>query len=180
MKWIEIQEEHLQQILDWRTSEMVTRFMYTDIEYNLDKQQQWLETIRQDENGRYWTMSYRDTLIGFISLTSINWTHKRADWNFYIGEPKYSMIAGLLGAYMYNYAFYELGLEKLMGEVMAENEAVRALHIKQGAREVGYYEKHILKNEQWHDVYVFEMTKESWQEKGKKFQKYVPEVEGRV
>lgn len=38
MKWIPIEEKHLQQILDWRTSEQVTRFMYTDIECNLENQ----------------------------------------------------------------------------------------------------------------------------------------------
>lgn len=89
---------------------------------------------------------------------------------------KYSMLAGFLGAYMYNYTFDELGLEKLNGEVMDINEGVRKLHIKQGAREVGVLERHILKNGVWHDVYMFEMTKERWQQAGTKFKKYVPEV----
>lgn len=177
MKWIEIQEEHLQQILDWRTSEFVTQYMYTDVEYDLTQQKKWLESIQKDQSGRYWIMSYRETLIGFISITSIDWKHNRAYWNFYIGDPKFSMLAGFLGPYMYNYAFHELGLEKLMGEVMSENEAVRNLHVKQGAREVGFFEKHICKNDVWHDVYVFEMTKARWQEKGQRFKKYVPKVE---
>ena len=38
MKWIQIQEQHLKQILDWRTSEEITKYMYTDIEYNLENQ----------------------------------------------------------------------------------------------------------------------------------------------
>lgn len=177
MKWLKIKEEHLQQLLDWRTSDFVTRYMYTDIEYSIENQKKWFEFIRQDENGRYWIISYRAMLIGFISITEIDWNHKRGFWNFYIGEPQYSMLAGFLGAYMYNYAFSELGLEKLNGEVFAENEAVRRLHLKLGAREVGFYEKHIFKNGQWHDVYLYEMTKERWQAKGEKFKKYVPEVE---
>lgn len=176
MKWIPIEEKHLQQILDWRTSEQVTQFMYTDIEYNLDNQKKWLEKIRADENGRYFVMEYRDELIGFISLTDIHWQHKRATWNFYIGNMKYAMLAGFLGAYMYNYAFDELDLEKLNGEVMDINEGVRKLHSKQGAREVGVLQRHIYKNGAWHDVYMFEMTKEHWQEVGTKFKKYVPEV----
>lgn len=177
MKWISIEEQHLQQILDWRTSEEVTRFMYTDIEYNFENQKKWLEKIRTDENGRYFLMEYRDELIGFISLTDIQWTHKRGTWNFYIGNMKYTMLVGFLGAYMYNYAFNELGLEKLNGEVMDINEGVRKLHVKQGAREVGVLEHHILKNGTWHDVYVFEMTKARWQEVGNKFAKYVAEVQ---
>lgn len=177
MKWIPIEEQHLQQILDWRTSEDVTRFMYTNIEYNLENQKNWLKKIKADENGRYFLMEYRDELIGFISITDINWTYKRGTWNFYIGNMKYAMLAGFLGAYMYNYAFDKLGLEKLNGEVMDINEGVRKLHVKQGAREVGMLEQHILKNNMWHDVYMFEMTKQRWQEVGGKFKKYVAEVE---
>lgn len=177
MKWLNIQERHLQQILDWRTSEEVTRFMYTNIEYNLDNQKKWFASIQADENGRYWVMEYRGELIGFISITNIDWRHKRGTWNFYIGNLKYAMLAGFLGAYMYNYAFGELGLEKLSGEVMDINESVRKLHVKQGAREVGVLEHHIFKNGVWHDVYMFEMTKARWDEVGKKFRKYVAEVE---
>lgn len=176
MKWIQIEERHLQQILDWRTSEEVTRYMYTDIEYSMENQKKWLEKIRADENGCYFLMEYRDELIGFISLTDINWTHKRATWNFYIGNMKYAMLAGFLGAYMYNYAFHELGLEKLNGEVMDINEGVRKLHLKQGAREVGVLEHHICKQGVWHDVYIFEMTKERWHDMGGKFAKFVAEV----
>ncbi|MEE1131331.1 MAG: UDP-4-amino-4,6-dideoxy-N-acetyl-beta-L-altrosamine N-acetyltransferase [Caryophanon sp.] len=176
MKWLLIEEVHLQQILDWRTSEQVTQFMYTDIEYNLEQQYKWLERIKADRTGQYFIMEYRDEYIGFISLTNINWTHKRATWNFYIGNMKYAMLAGFLGPYMYNYAFNELGLEKLNGEVMDINEGVRKLHVKQGAREVGVLEHHIVKNGTWHDVYMFEMTKARWAVAGQKYQKYVAEV----
>lgn len=176
MKWMNIEEEHLEQILNWRTSDFVTQYMYTDVEYDLEGQKRWLEAIRQDPNGRYWIMSYREDLVGYISLTDIDWKHKRAYWNFYIGNANYAMLAGFLGAYMYNYAFETLGLEKLIGEVMAENEAVRKLHAKQGAREVGFFEKHILKHDRWHDVHVFEMTKEHWIDQGAKFKKYIPDV----
>lgn len=79
-------------------------------------------------------MSYRDRLIGYISITSIDRRHKRAYWNFYIGEPEYAMLAGFIGAYMYNYAFPTFGFEKMMGEVMADNTAVRRLHLQLGAK----------------------------------------------
>ncbi|MGE7999156.1 UDP-4-amino-4,6-dideoxy-N-acetyl-beta-L-altrosamine N-acetyltransferase [Lysinibacillus sp. NPDC093190] len=177
MRWIPIEEQHLQQILDWRTSEHITRYMYTDIEYSLENQRKWLSSIRKNENGRYWLMEYRGELIGFISITDINWRHKRGFWNFYIGDLKYAMLAGFIGAYIYNYAFKELGIEKLIGEVMDINEGVQKLHSKQGALAVGIYEHHICKNGVWHDVYIFEMTKERWQEVGSKFNKYIPQVQ---
>ena len=177
MKWIPIEEQHLQQILDWRTRDDITRYMYTDIEYSLENQRKWLTTIQADQKGYYWLMEYKGDLVGFISITDIDWRHKRGAWNFYIGNMKYAMLAGFLGAYMYNYAFTKLGLQKLIGEVMDINVGVQKLHAKQGARLVGIYEQHICKNDKWHDVHVFEMTKDHWQEIGDKFKKYMPEVE---
>ncbi|MFJ5767798.1 UDP-4-amino-4,6-dideoxy-N-acetyl-beta-L-altrosamine N-acetyltransferase [Lysinibacillus sp. NPDC093210] len=177
MNWLQIEEKHLKQILDWRTSEEVTRFMYTDIEYNIENQNKWFSKIRDDKNGYYWLMEYRNELIGFISITDINWMHKRGTWNFYIGNKKFTMLAGFIGAYVYNFAFTKLGLLKLNGEVLDINKAVQKLHIKQGAREVGILEHHILKNGVWHDVYMFEMTKQRWQVVGVKFNKYIAEVE---
>lgn len=177
MKWLQIKEEHLKQILEWRTSEFVTQFMYTDIEYNLENQYKWWHKIKEDSNGLYWIMEQRGVLIGFVSITDINWHHQRGEWNYYIGDPKYSMLGGFIGAYVYNYAFNELKLKKLQGAVMKENISVRKLHQKLGDREVGFYEKHILKKDLWHDVYLYEMTEEHWRKAGKKYEKYQAEVE---
>ncbi|WP_236686921.1 UDP-4-amino-4,6-dideoxy-N-acetyl-beta-L-altrosamine N-acetyltransferase [Ornithinibacillus contaminans] len=177
MKWLKIKEEHLQQILEWRSSKDVTRYMYTDIPYDLDNQRKWHMSIKEDTNGFYWVIEYKGELIGYISITDINWKHKSGYWNFYIGNNKYGMLAGFLGAYMYNFAFSSLPLNKLMGEVMASNVGVRKMHSKQGAREIGYFEKHIQKNDQWHDIFLYEMTKEKWISKGSKFHKYIPDVE---
>lgn len=177
MIWRKIEEADLPIILDWRTEEKITKFMYTDIPYNLENQKNWLHKINQDKNGLYWLIEYKSQPIGYVSLTSINWQQKHAYWNFYIGEERYSMLAGLLGFYMYNFAFEKLGFKKLLGEVMDINEGVRTLHIKQGAREVGFFESHIFKRNQWHDIYLYEMTKEKWQSLNNKYKRYVAEVE---
>ena len=177
MHFIKIKPEHLELILKWRTSAAVTRFMYTDIEYDMEKQKNWYELIQKDANSRYWLMSYKEQLIGLISITEINARDKRAYWNFYIGDPAYSMLGGFIGLYLYNYVFQNLEIHKLMGEVMAENEGVRKLHLKQGAREIGYFTDHIYKNGKYHNVYLYEMTKDMWNRNSKKFAKYIPIVE---
>ncbi|MFJ7838518.1 UDP-4-amino-4,6-dideoxy-N-acetyl-beta-L-altrosamine N-acetyltransferase [Lysinibacillus sphaericus] len=176
MIWRKVQQEHLQKILDWRTKENITRFMYTDIPYSMENQKKWFEVINNSQTSIHWVIEYNQDNIGLISLTSIDWHNKRAYWNFYLGEEDYTMLAGFIGFYMYNYAFKELGLEKLMGEVMDINEGVQKLHLRQGAREVGILEKHIIKNDTWHDIHLFEMTSERWKSINK-YSKYVAEVE---
>lgn len=176
MQFVTVKEDHLEQILKWRTSEFVTRYMYTDTEYDMEKQKKWYESIKIDHNSFYWVMVYKDKPIGLVSITDIQHRHKRAYWNYYIGDPAFSMLGGFIGPYVYNYAFQKLGLNKLMGEVMEENEGVRKLHLKLGAREVGYLADHIFKYERFHHVFIYEMTKAMWETAGKKFTKYIPEV----
>lgn len=174
--WRKVQEKHLQKILDWRTKENITRFMYTDIPYSMENQKKWFEVISISQTSRHWVMEYNGECIGLISLTSIDWHNKRAYWNFYVGEEDYTMLAGFIGFYMYNFAFKELGFEKILGEVMDINEGVQKLHLRQGAREVGILEKHIIKDDTWHNIHLFEMTSERWKSINK-YSKYVAEVE---
>lgn len=176
MQFVSVKEEHLEQILKWRTSDFVTRYMYTDIEYNMDKQKKWFESIKNDSNSLYWVIFYKNEPIGVVSITDMNQRDKRAYWNYYIGDSAFSILGGFIGPYLYNFAFQHLDLHKLMGEVMAVNEGVRKLHLKHGAREVGFLTDHIYKNGKYHDVYIYEMTKEMWTSAGKKFKKYIPEV----
>lgn len=177
LHFIKITEEHLELILKWRTSEFVTRNMYTDIEFDMEKQKNWFEGILNDSNSLYWLMSYKDQLIGLVSITDWNQRDRRAYWNYYIGAPAFSMLGGFIGPYLYNYAFQNLNLHKLMGEVMEGNEGVRKLHLRHGAREVGYFTDHIYKNGKYHDVYLYEMTEDMWKDRKDKFVKYIPIVE---
>lgn len=177
MEFLKITEDDLEQILRWRTSEFVTRFMYTDMEYNLENQYKWFQKISAVDSAKYWILSLKGKKFGLVSLNDIQPHHRRASWAFYVGEPSMSMAAGLIGPHLYNYAFYRLGLNKLYGEVMAENEAVRRMHLQNGCREVGFFQEHIYKYGKFHDVYVYEMTANRWKEVGKKYKRFMPQVE---
>lgn len=177
MEFLKITKDDLEHILQWRTSEFVTRFMYTDVEYNLENQYKWFEKISHDDSVKYWILSSKGKKFGLVSLNDIEPKHKRASWAFYVGDPSMSIVAGLIGPHVYNYAFQHLGFNKLYGEVMAENQAVRNMHLKHGCREVGFFQDHIYKYGKFHDVYVYEMTASAWQEIGKKYKRYMPKVE---
>lgn len=177
MEFLKITEEDLEQILLWRTSEFVTRYMYTDIEFNLKNQFKWFEKITKDESSKYWILASKGKKFGLVSINDIDFLNKRATWAFYVGEPSKSMAAGLIGPHVYNYAFHNLELHKLYGEVMAQNEAVRNMHIKHGCREIGHYQDHVYKAGHYHDVYVYEMLASTWAEVGAKFQRFMPSVE---
>ncbi|MDR6553580.1 UDP-4-amino-4,6-dideoxy-N-acetyl-beta-L-altrosamine N-acetyltransferase [Paenibacillus qinlingensis] len=177
MEFLKVKEEHLEQILKWRTSEHVTKYMFTDIAYNLDNQKLWFESISRDATNKYWVIAIKGQLIGLVSLTNIDWNNFRAYWAYYIGDTQFNIVGAMIGPYLYNYVFQKLGFHKLLGEVMAHNENVRKIHLKHGCTEVGHYRDHIYKNGSFHDVYMYEMLADEWNRNGDKFKRYIGSFE---
>lgn len=171
-----LSEEHLEQVLAWRTQEDVTRFMNTDIEKDMDKQHQWFEKVFNTIAERYWIIKIKEQSVGLIYLTDMDFTNYRTSWGFYIGEQSFRLYGGLIPPYLYNYVFLELGLHKITAEVMDGNDNVIKLNKIHGCREVGVYKDHIYKNNQFHDIILMELLKVDWIAL-KKYRKYISKFE---
>jgi UDP-4-amino-4,6-dideoxy-N-acetyl-beta-L-altrosamine N-acetyltransferase len=177
IKFIKLSEEHLEQVLKWRTQENVTKYMLTDIEYNLDNQRRWFDKISKLTTEKYWMIEIEDRLVGVISLNNIDYTNRKTSCGFYIGEDNYRRLGGLVPPYLYNYVFKDLQLNKITAEVMEGNENVVKIHKFHGYREVGTYMDHIFKYGQYHDLYLMELLKLDWEKDSKRFKKYLGNFE---
>lgn len=167
-----LNESHLQQVLEWRTSEHVTKYMYTDIEYNLDNQKEWYKRVIEDKTQAYWIVKYSDTNIGLISLNNIDEKNKKTSFGYYIGDLDYVKIAGRIQPYLYNYVFFGLKLNKIYAEVIAENENMIKMHQFYGFTHQGTFKDHIYKYNQFHDVEYYELHADTWKEKMKKCHRF--------
>lgn len=174
MKWISLEVKHLEQVLRWRRSDHVTRVMFTDVDDDMDKQRKWFENIKNDDSCLYYIMEVDDKPIGLVSFSHINRQNKRAIWHFYIGDTDYLMLGAFIDAYVYNFAFEVLDLEKVICEVMDINDSIIKIRNKYGVRLVGVLEKHIFKNNEWHNIHLFEITKENWLKNRGSFERYQP------
>lgn len=176
IRFIKLREEHLEQVLEWRTQEDVTKFMNTDIKKDMDKQREWFRRISNSETDAYWVIEIKGTPVGIISLNNIDYMNKRTSWGFYIGEEKYRLYGGIIPTYFYNYVFATYDFHKITAEVMEGNSNVIKLNLLHGYRIVGVYKDHIFKNGSYFDLNLLELLKEDWL-KLSKFQKYVCEFE---
>lgn len=167
-----LSEDHLAQVLTWRTSPSVTTYMFTDIEGGMKQQAEWFAHISADEKSKYWVIYANEDPVGLVSLNDIDFNHRRASWAYYIGEERLQMLGAMIGPCVYHYGFDELQLHKMYGEVMGENEKVRRIHEKHGCQEVGVFRDHIYKYGRFHDVYIYEMLAEDWTKHRAKFKKY--------
>ena len=175
MRFVKMRPEHLEMIMNWRTKPEVSRYMFTDIEADIESQQRWYARITSDDSCRHWVIDYRGKSIGLLALTDIDRVKKQASTVFYIGEPEYSMVSPFVLAYLYNHAFFKMGLEKLHAAVMEGNDNMMKFHRLHGFRHVETKEKHIEKYSRRHDVEVFELTMENWSACQQRYGRYVAE-----
>lgn len=164
-----IREKDLEQILKWRTSERVTRFLFTDVEYDIKQQQNWYRSTTSREDCEYWVVVYKGEPVGLFFLDPIKSSDGNCKYGYYIGEEKFTWLGAFLQPYMINYAFRVLKLNKIIGEVMEGNTNALKMHGLFGYRKVGVLEKHVFKYGMYHNVHVFELLAEDWSKSGSKY-----------
>lgn len=172
-----LNEQYLELVLSWRTSEHVTKNMYTDIEYSMKNQKRWFESTLTDKFNYYWIIHFNETPIGLISINKLDIKNKHCTFGYYIGDLSYSMLGGRIQPYLYNFVFNKLKLNKIYAEVLEGNHSMMKMHKFYGFREVGVLKEHIYKHDYFYDVHVFELLSSLWLNEKKKFHTLQAEFE---
>lgn len=162
-------ETDLPQVLTWRTSEHVTRFMLSDIQVDLEAQRHWFQRISDDPGCCYWLIIWQDKPVGVIHLSDLNVELKEASWGFYIGDTEVMNLGGLLPPYFYNFVFQQLRLTRLKADVVALNELVLKLHKLHGYQVSGTHTHE--KNNEIIEVIEMQLSQKNWLAR-KKFHRY--------
>lgn len=157
-------------ILEWRTSERVTNFMNTDLEYNLSDQIDWINNLKKSETSYYWVIQINNTSIGLIYITNLNISQKSASWGYYIGDENFLGLGSLVPPYLYNFLFNELHLNVLQAEVFYDNLTVIKMHLKFGYEFDPSNDRVIKKNNRVILLIAMNLYKSNWNSlKYKKF-----------
>ncbi len=170
-----ISKDDLPQILSWRTDPKITRYMTTDIEFDLEKQTNWYnQVVCTRSPAEHWIISHNERAVGVLYLEKYDPTLQQASWGYYIGEAKSQVIGGLIPAYFYNYIFFHRtpSLKKINGCLFSENAKVLAIHRFYGVKEVKILKNHLHKYGDMFDQILIEMTKERWISQRENFQHY--------
>jgi UDP-4-amino-4,6-dideoxy-N-acetyl-beta-L-altrosamine N-acetyltransferase len=162
---IDITEEDLDLIRQWRTSDQVTRYQYTDPVLTIDDQKKWFEENKNDETSIYKIISYKGKdKIGLVSFTEIDNFNRRCVWGFYIGDEKARTrgLGAIATYHILNYVFGELRMNKICSEVLEYNKEALALNSKFGFHQEAHYREHRFKYGKFHDSYGFSLLRSDW------------------
>lgn len=158
-------------VLQWRSSEFVSRFMISDVSHDLATQEHWFNIVSTRSDCHYWIVdSIQGHSIGVINLTNINEVTETAEWAFYVGDMNFANLGGMIPPYLYNHVFANTPINNLIAEVVAENNVVLKLHALHGYVEDIAKQTTFTKDGQTRILKSLRLDKAIWQSK-KRFHK---------
>ena len=120
----EVELDDALMILRWRTCPHVTKFMKTDIEYNIEDQKRWLRNCYTKSHYYHWIIESDNFPVGLVKINDYDPLKKNLGWGFYIGEKDYNEIGVFIPPYLYNYCFKSLCVSQIYSEVFSDNTSV--------------------------------------------------------
>lgn len=166
LKLAKIEEADLETLMHWRMLPEVTKYMFTEPKLNIDMQREWFQAINRDPTCKHWIIKFNTTKVGTVYLTNIDLKNSRCSWGYYIADTSIrgKGFGKMLEYNTYDFVFCELGLNKLVSEVLAFNE--RVVHIKEkcGSQVEGILRQHIKKGHTYYDVVIMGILRDEWLE----------------
>jgi ribosomal-protein-alanine N-acetyltransferase len=159
-----IAPEHLPNYVRWFADPEITRFLARDVVPTLKQEEEWLDRMARSETDVVWGVFQDGEHIGASGIHAIDWRSRRAVTGTVVGERSRwgRGVASESMALRTRYAFEELGLEKLVTQVLEGNTASRRAVEKVGYRTVGVHRRHEFRHNQWWDMWVGELLREDW------------------
>ena len=166
MQLREMRLDDADDVLRWRNAPHVAEVMFHDAEIDPETHAAWMARVLEDDSVRYWIIEHDGRGVGVANLADISWTHSRCAWAYYLGDLDVPAPVGLaLEFEVMRIAFADLGINKLISEVLAFNDRVIALHERVGFTVEGTLRQHITRSDGVHDVVVLSMLKDEWQQR---------------
>lgn len=138
-------------------------FLHYDLPLNKEKTSSWFDN-KDNYLRRDCTIVYNEIPVGVIGLLNIDYVNKKAEYYITLGEKKYKRkgIAKAATQIIIEYAFNDMGLEKVYLNVDADNLVACSLYEKVGFECEGLFKRDLLRNGILIDRKRYAVLKEKW------------------
>lgn len=157
-----------ERLLAWRRDPDITRFMFTDLPegQTVDDQKGWLTRCAGRDDFHHFVIEHKDKPVGYCNFVmDHDPVHHACATGSYVGEAgARAPLAAVLHSYLMDYAFYALGVHKVVNLFMTGNDKVIEMQRRLKCREVGTLREHVFKNGEYHDVVMFELLERDWRD----------------
>jgi len=145
----------------WINDPLINVFLHYDLPLEFDKTTTWFQNNR-NRTDRYDAIIEVDSVpVGIIGLLSIDHKHRKAEYYITIGERKYLKkgVAFTATRILLNYAFSELGLNRVYLYTETENIAAAKSFERIGFRREGVLKNDLFSKGRFVDRYIYAITK---------------------
>jgi len=131
-----INKVHLNKILLWRNSEVVRNSMFSQQIISWEEHVSWFKKIHGSQIEKWFLyIDEKRVPSGVVYFKEIDLNKKKADWGFYANPEAESGTGMRMSLEAINYAFLEMGLEKIESSVLMSNQRSITMHEKVGFSE---------------------------------------------
>ncbi len=154
-------ESDLEMVLGWRNRPEVRSAMITQHEIGLDEHQRWFDNAAKDPTRCLLLAEAEGQPLGYVHFSGVA-AGSVADWGFYaaIGAPSGS--GSRFGRAALDHAFAVLGVHKVCGKVLDNNNASLRFHRKLGFVEEGVLREQQRQGDNYHDLICFGLLRHEW------------------
>jgi RimJ/RimL family protein N-acetyltransferase len=161
-----LEKTDLQARVNWVNDEEIRRTLMFDWPLSLSKTEKWFQNQLMDDTKRNFSIIDRETdrLIGMTGLIDISIRHSRAQFYLTIGDKDYwgKRIPDESIPLILEYAFLELGLNRVYLYTIDDNEKARKVYLRNGFQPEGTLREHYFCVGRLQDLHVYSIIRSHW------------------
>jgi len=156
-----MQAEDLEMVLKWRNHLSIRQHMITQHLITADEHQKWFEQTSSDPHRTIMLVEHQGAPFGLVHFTG-TLAHASVDWGFYVAPDARKGFGNRLGKCALAFAFEQLSVQKVCGQVLASNEVSIRFHERLGFSFEGRLREHVLIPPNHQDLLCFGLLKGEW------------------
>ncbi|MEO6540429.1 MAG: GNAT family N-acetyltransferase [Ferruginibacter sp.] len=152
-------------IFRWRSG-AAGKFLRQPENYSVQSQIAWIKSRADSEINYMIIDKLTQQKVGFIGIYDVNHTDRVANVGRLLLDEVYLSRSNPYGLeamlMMYDHVLNEMNFRKITGDILAINGAMVKLQIFLGMKQEGFLEKHVLINNNFEDLHIISIFKETF------------------
>lgn len=162
INFLHLKLEEQEMIRNWRNSEKIRKWMYTDHIISKDEHEKFLESLKNNRRLFCWLIKLWNQYVGVLDFIQTDFRNKNAYFGIYASpDCKVFGIGVKLDTLAIKLAFEYASFHSLHLEVIEDNRATIDLHERMGFVKEGKLIEFVQKDGIWKDVVIMGMINEN-------------------
>jgi UDP-4-amino-4,6-dideoxy-N-acetyl-beta-L-altrosamine N-acetyltransferase len=161
-----MRESDLETVLRWRNRPDVRKCMLSQHKITMAEHRAWFDRSEKDDTRALLVIEDDNLMIGCVVFSNASCAGT-ADWSFYADPDSLAGTGRKVCEAALDFAFRELQIHKVAGQVLDFNEASIRTHLRLGFTQEGVLREHHLIDGKHLDLIVFGLLSFEWRERNR-------------